>query len=285
MRAILIALLVAAPALAQAPAAPPAPPAADNAATNKVVLTVLGRVYTTADFDPDAEVRETIAEAERRGAGGRPAIYTSERLAKLVVMPLQERFIRENHLDATDEEVAVAARTIRARSRPLIAQALERFAKEIEEAKQRLGDPALDEAARRRIEEDVKAKENLMAMERELSDPDAPPGPGEVSLYRATVTRWKMDTFLYDRYGGRVLFQQFGLEPFDAYRQWFEAEEKAGAFTFAHDGLRDLFYHYFKADHGAFLADEAEGKAMMLKPWWEQPMPAEDAPVEGPAGP
>ncbi len=42
---------------------------------------------------------------------------------------------------------------------------------------------------------------------------------------------WKLQRHFYDHFGGgRVMYQQAGLEAFDAYRRWIESEELKGSF-------------------------------------------------------
>ena len=44
------------------------------------------------------------------------------------------------------------------------------------------------------------------------------------------IRQWKSNRQLYREYGGRVIFQQFGPEPLDAYRRFLEEQQNAGAF-------------------------------------------------------
>lgn len=258
------------PSLAQGPAAQPALQAAPAPATPRTLLTVLGRTYTTVDFDPELEIKTTLEDAERRGRGRGRVIYTSTRLVTIVLIPLREKYIADHALAATDDEVAAAGMKLNAARQAMVERDQQVAADRTAELKQRLAKDGLTPDERQRAEQDLKSYESLREPVLPRADPDAPLEPFERDLYRAMVTGWKFDKALYDHCGGRVLFQQMGLEPFDAVRLWLEEQERAGAFTFNHDGLRDLFYHYYRADHGAFLADEAEGKAMMSKPWWEQ---------------
>jgi hypothetical protein len=43
------------------------------------------------------------------------------------------------------------------------------------------------------------------------------------------VKSWKINKALYAQYGGRVIFQQAGVEPLDAYRDFLKEQEKKGA--------------------------------------------------------
>jgi hypothetical protein len=67
----------------------------------------------------------------------------------------------------------------------------------------------------------------------------------------------KVQKRLYDQFGGgRLLFQQAGVEAFDATRRLLEQREREGAFTFTDPAVRALAYDYWTRDHGAFLISD-----------------------------
>ena len=39
---------------------------------------------------------------------------------------------------------------------------------------------------------------------------------------RAMIRQWKLNSAVYRRYGGRIIHQQLGPEPLDAYRKYLE---------------------------------------------------------------
>ena len=64
----------------------------------------------------------------------------------------------------------------------------------------------------------------------------------------------KLHKYLYDAYGGgRLLFQQAGVEAFDAMRRMIEAREAEGRFAITDPDVRTLAYDYWTRDHGAFM--------------------------------
>ncbi|MBL7214334.1 MAG: hypothetical protein ISS71_01515 [Phycisphaerae bacterium] len=80
---------------------------------------------------------------------------------------------------------------------------------------------------------------------------------------------WKLYNRLYEQYGGRVIFQQAGPEPLDAYRKFFEDEQKKGRFEFFNKEAEALFWEYYRNEKiHTFYSDEAEAKKMMETPWW-----------------
>lgn len=88
---------------------------------------------------------------------------------------------------------------------------------------------------------------------------------------RFIISNWKRQHVLYKKYkGGRLLWQQLGIEAFDATRVYFETEEKAGRFKILDPKLRDEFYFYWtKQKHGSFLIDDPERiRTEFLEPEW-----------------
>jgi len=81
---------------------------------------------------------------------------------------------------------------------------------------------------------------------------------------------WKIQRHFYDRFGGgRVLWQQAGVEAFDAYRRWLESEEQKGNFKVTDPKLRQAFYRYWKLSHDPFMiTDPEEIRREFLKPEW-----------------
>jgi hypothetical protein len=64
----------------------------------------------------------------------------------------------------------------------------------------------------------------------------------------------KLQKQLYAAYGGgRLLFQQAGVEAFDATRRMLEAREAGGRFAITDPEARGLAYDYWTRDHGAFM--------------------------------
>ena len=84
------------------------------------------------------------------------------------------------------------------------------------------------------------------------------------------IERWKINRALYEEYGGRIIFQQLGPEPLDAYRTFLEERERAGDFQIDDKPLADAFWRYFTDDsiHVFMEAGSAqEKKAFSVPPW------------------
>ena len=84
------------------------------------------------------------------------------------------------------------------------------------------------------------------------------------------IRQWKINRSLYDRYGGRIIYQQFGPEPLDAYRQYFEQQQSSGAFSFNDPEAEKQFWSYFLDEERHDFMDpdgEDAARAFSIPPW------------------
>lgn len=133
-----------------------------------------------------------------------------------------------------------------------------------------LKDKTLDAKSRASAEEELRLYESLNRYEDERA---AGEGHGSRSsthvINSQFLSYWKTNRALYRQYGGRVIFQQAGPEPIDAYRKLIEEHEAKGTLRIVDKALAPGFWKYIKTDSmHAFLSDEAETRRMMLSDWW-----------------
>ena len=87
-------------------------------------------------------------------------------------------------------------------------------------------------------------------------------------LERSIIWQWKVIRQLYREYGGRVVYQQLGPEPLDAYRQFLEVQQRAGAFVIHEKAFEDEFWSYFTDDsRHSFFEPGTEARAFETPPW------------------
>jgi len=99
--------------------------------------------------------------------------------------------------------------------------------------------------------------------------------PDEVKKAReqvaaAFIRQWKINRSLYKQYGGRIIFQQGGPEPLDAYRLFLQEQEKKGAFTILDKAFEKKFWEYYLTDskHSFYPAGSGEEEQAFETPWW-----------------
>jgi hypothetical protein len=82
------------------------------------------------------------------------------------------------------------------------------------------------------------------------------------------VRQWKIARALFERYGGRVGFQQGGPEPLDALRTLAEAAQARGDLVFGDPGLEAAFWRYFRNDAIHSFYSPAEAARVFEQPPW-----------------
>jgi hypothetical protein len=89
---------------------------------------------------------------------------------------------------------------------------------------------------------------------------------------QSIIEHWKLNRALHKQYGGRIIFQQLGPEPLDAYREFLEERQKAGAFTIENPDFEEHFWHYFTDDsiHSFMEKGSGEASSVFETPPWEQ---------------
>lgn len=89
------------------------------------------------------------------------------------------------------------------------------------------------------------------------------------------VQDWKLNQALYRQYGGRIIFQQAGSEPLDAYRDFLWDQEKAGAFHILAPQYEGSFWNYFTNDTIHTFYPRENAATLMNTPWWLKEPPPE----------
>jgi len=136
-------------------------------------------------------------------------------------------------------------------------------------------------AASKGLEVTQAEREAYVAHVREAlsKDPAVASTPGEetaedraarLEIAGAFILQWKINRALYQQYGGRIIFQQGGPEPLDAYRKFLEERQAAGDFSIDDSALAAEFWRYYRDDsiHSFFEPGSAEeAKAFADPPW------------------
>lgn len=89
-------------------------------------------------------------------------------------------------------------------------------------------------------------------------------------MARSLIDHWKLGRALYKQYGGRIIYQQLGPEPLDAYREFLQEQQKAGAFEIEVLEYEADFWDYFINDTMHDFMEEGsedEARAFSVEPW------------------
>ena len=232
-------------------------------------LSSVGFACVLVAFAADGEVRnpdEVIAvvlgqEITVEDAKGSP-------ITSLIGDPLMDKFVEDNDIQPTEEELTSFAEGMLSVQRHVLST--------LEGEKARLErdlEGPLSEEEREEIQKHLDTLSATLASRSEVQ------GQVNMDVERSRAVRWvqhwKILKALYDRYGGRVIFQQAGFEPFDAVRDFLKEQEENGAFTILDREYEDEFWQYWRRDPRG-VVPEGEASKYMSKPWWLLERPVDD---------
>ena len=189
---------------------------------------------------------------------------------------LLERFAKENKIEPSDEELdAFVSKTAEKQKREM-ARLVEDKARLEQDLQSASLKPAEAKAKQDHLATIEKILKTSRQMEEEAEGREEQMRSAKRRVARTFVGRWKINRALYQKYGGRVIFQQAGPEPLDAYRDFLIDQEKQGNFRIIDKSREDAFWRYYtnNAMHVFYQADE--GAKFIETPWWmmdEAPRP------------
>jgi hypothetical protein len=243
--------------------------------TIKVILAVLSCSVLLATSSPAGE----------KGIYGRPdaplvaevlgtKIHTNdpEEMKYVIVGKLMDRYAEKHDIDVKQSEIDIyVERLDRAADRDL-----NRHQKRRQKLTRQLESTRLTEAERTQLAAELEAEKAHLDFIAETKK-SAEQNPDEVRQYReqvasAFIRQWKINRALFGQFGGRIIFQQGGPEPLDAYRMYLEDQKKKGAFTILDKSFEKEFWAYYLDDaKHSFYPSGSKAEAQALEvPWWQR---------------
>lgn len=211
-----------------------------------------------------APTREQGDEFVAQVLGRKIMAYEREQLHSMIVVSLLEEYVKENKIYPTDEEILAFL----VKDEQMQAESKVEWERDKKKLQQELASGSIS------AEDKAKKEADLKSIEDRLKGPPVDPEGGVKmrtmlrDMAVQMVSRWKVNSSLYKKYGGRVVFQQGGPEPLDAYVAFLKEQESNGKFRFANEEDKKAFWSYFiNQDKHQFLPQE-EGTKLMTTPWW-----------------
>lgn len=229
----------------------------------QAVATVLGKTITVRELDaiPRAALPEdATARDQVRGT----------RLQAMVWSAVFADYGKQRGIEPTQAEIES---NIQNHARIEKQLRIERE-QQREQLKEKLKQPDLAPAELAQLAQYLQVLDSLQAFDakRDAESKD----PNRIKIQQAAqrqvathwVRQWKLNQALHREFGGRVVFQQAGWEPIDAYRKLLNQYEASQSLTFADEKWRTAAYRYF--EHRFVYADESKARYYFEKPYWER---------------
>ena len=230
-----------------------------------VMSFIAGVVWAQTDQPnaPNAS-NEVIAEV----LGKKLAATDKDNLNVLIFGALLEQFAKENRIEPTEEELdAFVLKTEEEERQHQI-----KFTEDRNKLREELKVPTLSEKERKEKEVYLQTIESILKTASEMKDQtremEEQLRPMKRQMAYQFVRQWKINKALYAQYGGRVIFQQAGLEPLDAYRDFLKEQEQKGAFQIFDKNVEANFWRYFTNDAMHSFYSQDEGAKFINTPWW-----------------
>ena len=199
-----------------------------------------------------------------------------DELDGLIFGALLRQFARENKIEPTDAEIDAFV----ARTEEMEKQSQVEFEADRKKLQKELKSSSLSDRERKDKESQLQTIESILKSTREMTEQvrgmEERMRPMKRQMARHFVKSWKVNKALYEKYGGRVIFQQAGVEPLDAYRDFLREQEKKGKFQILDKQYEPGFWRYFTNDAMHTFCKKDDGAKFINTPWWMMEQPAEE---------
>jgi hypothetical protein len=229
-----------------------APQRVEKPAATRPTVTVVGSVYGKPVTATDIELTTPIDPNVQFDARDDDKWDLMGRILTAFGKPVEDRFVEAKHIDATADEIKAGQDRMRQSNQWGLKQMEEQLANVNTE----LASSNLRDEDKTKLEKKRAYLENIVTTSRDV----AKQTPSE-DLARRLIVAWKIERELQRMYGGRVIFQQAGLEALDARRRLFEEAENNGDLKFEDAGVRHMFYYYYANMNHAVAGEDALEKA------------------------
>jgi vacuolar-type H+-ATPase subunit I/STV1 len=221
-----------------------------------VVIPALSCKKQSTAVAPD---KDTIAVV----LGNRISIKDKDNLKELIFGALLEQYAKENKIEPTEDELNALVQKIEEKAEGMKKQWHAKFEKDRDNLLEELKSKSLTEQERTEKTSRLQTLENILKTNKEVDEKTK-----AMELAQHFVKSWKINKSLYEKYGGRIIFQQAGVEPLDAYREFLKEQEKKGAFKIFDKDYERSFWEYFINDSMHQFCSKEDGAKLMKTPWW-----------------
>jgi hypothetical protein len=197
------------------------------------------------------------------------AIHTAdvEELRYVVLRQLTDRYAAAHRIRVTEAEQQAYARRMQDWLRKERSQLLVRR----DELTRKLAGSDLPEAQRKVLDSELDGvNQRLAALAADTGPPSAEDRRAREEIAAANILQWKINRALYRQYGGRIIFQQGGPEPLDAYRAFLRERLARGDFAIYDQRMEHAFWRYYLSDslHSFYPRGSKEEAQAFVMPWW-----------------
>ena len=184
----------------------------------------------------------------------------------VIIGKLVDRYAAEQGIEVKPEEIDAYIDSLRR----VAEQDRRRQEARREELARKLEAETLSAAERQSLSSQLATLNEVLASLDETARNAAEDQAARRQVAAAFIRQWKINQALYRQYGGRIIYQQGGPEPLDAYRTFLQARERQGAFKILNPAFEVEFWKYFLTDsiHSFYPKGSREEVQAFETPWW-----------------
>jgi hypothetical protein len=203
--------------------------------------------------------------AEVRGMQIRTS--NAEEMVWVIKQKLFENYVQQHDLEATDAEI----REYNAKIDGFIQQDLEKQELRRSEILKALKSDSLAASDRKQLNSELKTLNDWKkSSESALTGKMIPEEEAAKEMVaKGFIEQWKVSRALYQQFGGRVIYQQGGAEPLDAYRKFYEDAQSKGEFKIIEKRFEPAFWDYYTTDSKhSFYPENGDEKDKAINTHW-----------------
>ncbi len=196
-------------------------------------------------------------------------------LRGIILRSLFDAYAKENHISPTPDEI----NTFVIKTQELNQKEYLRREREREKILKQVDDESLSESDKAELRSKLEMYERIInsnlrvaAYIKENSGMDRTRWERPAKQF---IQAWKVNLALYEEYGGRVIYQQGGPEPLDAYLEFLLKSQEAGDFQIIDKKCESLFWNYFTNEKIHVFSPKENANNLMKIPWWTKKLPDE----------
>ena len=187
-------------------------------------------------------------------------------MAYVLKQVLTVNYAKEHDLKATSAEVEHFIEG-KQEADMRVRNELEARSGEVQKALQQDG---LPDEERKQFEGELQFLQQMQQTARDADKQNGDSGrsAAETQMARAIIGLWKVNKALYKQYGGRVIYQQGGAEPLDAYYKFLKLAREKGEFKILNKDFESVLWNYYSSDSKHKFYPENERDQAINTPWW-----------------
>lgn len=243
---------------------------------NPIAILLVMSLAAGAAFAETPPAKDSGKDAIAMVLGKKVTAKDKNRLNGLIFGALLEKFARENKVEPTDKELD----TFVMKTEEIEKQHQIKFEEDRKKLVIALKSTSLSTRERKDKKSQLQTLESILKTTREMKEGTKGMEEQLRTMKRKNARRfvrsWKINKALYAKYGGRVIFQQAGVEPLDAYRDFLREQEKNGAFRILDKKYEAPFWRYFTNDAMHNFYPKDDGAKFINTPWWMMEQPPEE---------